>query len=209
MSAKISFGYRIKIILTFSFLFAFGYGFTNRFPVFTPKTLPICWVDTFLGFHPWTIWIYISDYLLIFLPAILISDISAMKRLIKGFLVDFAVHFPIFFFFPTTMIRPTLPKDGFINWVFHLEWLLDTPVNCFPSQHVSLCFVVAMGFWNYQRKTSILFFIWSILISISTMTTKQHYFSDVIGGMLVALIVYLLVYQRKREPHITLVSPNK
>lgn len=209
MSHQISIRYRLKIVFLFCLLFAIGYGFTNRFPVFTPRLLPATFIDDWMGFHPWTAWIYISDYVLIFLPAILMTDMGSLKRLLKAFFVNFVIHFPLFFLFPTTMTRPALDNDNLTNTVFNLVRMMDTPVNCFPSQHVSLCFVVAMGFWNYKRRLSEAMFIWATLISLSTLTTKQHYFWDVLGGLMVAWIVYMIVYRKKVQPHITLVSPNK
>ena len=201
---QVSIQFRLKVVALFVFFFTVGYGFTNRFPVFTPQLLPMTSVDHFFGFHPWTVWVYMSDYILIFLPVVLVTKISVMKHILKGFLYNFAIHFPIFFFFPTTMIRPPLLEENFTNWAFNILRLMDTPVNCFPSQHVSLCFVVAMGFWNYQRKLAIFFYCWAILISLSTLTTKQHYFWDVLGGVLVAALIYIFVYRKGIKDKITL-----
>ncbi|MBI3019190.1 MAG: phosphatase PAP2 family protein [Deltaproteobacteria bacterium] len=201
--------FRIKMIFALLACFAVGYGYTNHFPVFTPQTLPWTKIDDFFGFHPWTVWIYMSDYILIFLPAVLVTDIHVMKRLLKGYLVNFAIHFPIFFFFPTTMLRPLLVENSFLTQVFRFLWTVDTAANCFPSQHVSLCFMVAMGFWNYRRSWSWVMIIWSMLISLSTLTTKQHYFWDILGGLLVAFIVYMTVYRKKEDPKIQLVAPAK
>ncbi len=177
--------------------------------MFTPRELPLTWVDHFFGFHEWTVWIYMSDYVLIFFPILFITDIYVLKRIIKAFTIDFLIHFPIFFFWPTIIGRHPIQGNGLTAMAFQFERWMDTAVNCFPSQHVSLCFIVAMGFWNYKRRLSIGLFIWSILISISTMTTKQHYFWDVLGGLLVFYIVYFFSFRQKQAPHITLVSPNK
>ncbi|MBI2646363.1 MAG: phosphatase PAP2 family protein [Deltaproteobacteria bacterium] len=208
----ISTQFRLKMIVALSACFAVGYGYTNHFPVFTPWELPVTAVDRFFGFHPWTIWIYMSDYILIFLPAILVTHVHVMKRLLKAYLVNFAIHFPIFFFFPTILpweFRRYPIEGPILNAVFQFLWIADGLVNCFPSQHVSLCFVVAIGFWNYRRCWSWIMIIWSILISLSTLTTKQHYSWDVLGGLLVTLVVYWMVYRKKEDPKIQLVSPSK
>lgn len=196
MNPAVSLKYRLKMIGVLVLCFAIGYELTNHFPVFTPRLLPLHTIDEFFGFHPWTIWIYTSDYILIFLPALLIRHISEMKCLIRGFFLNFAIHYPLFFFFPTTMIRPELGENNLSNQIMALLRLIDTPVNCFPSQHVSLCFVIASFFWNSKRKASIIFFIWATLISISTLTTKQHYFWDVVGGIGVAWIIYFFLFRK-------------
>ncbi len=212
MSTKISPFFRFKMIVALSACFAVGYGYTNHFPIFTPRQLSVTSVDRFFGFHPWTLWIYLSDYILIFLPAILVTNIHVMKRLLKAYLINFAIHFPIFFFFPTTLpweFRMYPMGSQILDGAFQFLWILDGFTNCFPSQHVSLCFVVAMGFWNYRRKLAWGMLIWSVFISLSTLTTKQHYSWDVLGGVVVALVVYLTVYRQKKDPKIELVSPSK
>jgi membrane-associated phospholipid phosphatase len=205
MTQTVSIQYRLKITLMLSLFFVIGYGFTNHFPVFTPRHLPITAVDDFFGFHPWTVWIYMSDYFLIFLPIILIQNMVVMKRFAKGFLVNFLIHFPIFFFFPTTIHRSPVDTSTITGMIFHWLRLVDSPVNCFPSQHVSLCFVVAMAFWGYRNRWSACFFVWSALISISTMTTKQHYAWDVLGGLMVALIVCYFAFRKKAHHDFKLV----
>jgi membrane-associated phospholipid phosphatase len=34
------------------------------------------------------------------------------------------------------------------------------------------------------------FFIWSTLIALSTLTTKQHYVADIVSGLLLAVVFY-------------------
>ena len=209
MSQTISIRFRVKIVFVFLIFFAIGYGFTNRFPIFAPKVLPMTVVDDYFGFHPWTIWIYISDYLLIFLPVILVTHADMLKRLAKGFFMNCAIHYPIFFFFPTTIERPPLLEQNATASVFNWVRAMDTPVNCFPSQHVSLCFFIALAFWNYKRKWSIFFLMWAALISLSTLSTKQHYFWDILGGLLVTVITFWIVFRKHGQPHVTLVAPSR
>lgn len=206
---EVSLQYRLKMVLFFSLLFLIFYGATNRYPVFEPRLLPLTSIDQFFGFRPWTIWIYISDYLLMFFPPLFIQNKGVIKRLVQAVLLNFLLHFPAFFLFPTTMIRPPLVEQSLTNTVFHFMRQMDTPVNCFPSQHVSLCFVMAMTFLGYKKKIGVLFLIWAVLISLSTMTTKQHYIWDVVGGLTVALIIYTSVFRRKKRPQILLIDPQR
>lgn len=205
-SPEVSLKFRLKLILFFGLLFLIFYGVTNRYPIFEPKLLPLTLIDDFFGFHPWTVWIYISDYFLMFAPPFFIRKREVTGRLIKAVVMNFLLHFPIFFLIPTTMIRPPLIEQNLTNAVFHFMRLIDTPVNCFPSQHVSLCFVMAMTFISYKKKIGVLFLVWAVLISLSTMTTKQHYIWDVLGGLIVALIIYVVVFRRAKQPQMVLVN---
>ncbi|MBI4041607.1 MAG: phosphatase PAP2 family protein, partial [Deltaproteobacteria bacterium] len=135
--------------------------------------------------------------------------LDVLKKLVAAFYLNFLIHYPIFFFFPTVIERPTTSLDGWAGSAFSFLRWIDQPVNCFPSQHVSLCFVVALGFWNYRRWISIFFLFWAIAISLSTLTTKQHYFWDVLGGLVVFLICYGVVLRKESQPKLQLVSPSK
>lgn len=205
-AAEVSLTFRLKMILFFGLLFLIFYGASNRYPIFEPRLLPLTSIDRFFGFHPWTIWIYISDYFLMFAPPFFVKKRSVVERLMKAVLLNFLLHFPIFFLFPTTMVRPPLIGSDLTNTVFHSMRLADTPVNCFPSQHVSLCFVMAMTFLSYKKKIGVFFLVWAVLISLSTMTTKQHYIWDVMGGVTVALIIYGVVFRRTKRPQMVLIQ---
>ncbi|MBI2027155.1 MAG: phosphatase PAP2 family protein [Deltaproteobacteria bacterium] len=199
MTQEVTIQKRVKTGLFFLLCFAIGYGATNRFPVFDPKLLPLNFIDQYFGFHPWTVWIYMSDYLLIFMPLFFVHDEAFFKTMTRAFVWNFVIHFTIFFFFPTTMIRLALVEQNFTNTVFSLLRMIDSPVNCFPSQHVSLCFLVACCFWHYRRNLSIVFFLWATLIALSTLTTKQHYFWDVLGGLIVAALIDIFVFRKAKN----------
>jgi len=206
---KISLSYRIKVVVVFVLAFAVGYGFTNHFPIFTPRYLPMTFIDDFFGFRPWTSWIYMSDFLLMFLPIILVTEIAMMKRLMRAFFLSMSIHYLFFFFFPTTMHRPPLTGDGVTEFVFGLVRMIDTPVNCFPSMHVSLCFVVALSFWHTKKVWSVFFLIWASLIALSTLSTKQHYLWDVLGGLIIAAIACAFAFRRRTRDKLTLISPTQ
>ena len=97
-------------------------------------------------------------------------------------------------FFPTTYPRPVyLPQsNSIIQLAMDMVAAGDMPTNCFPSMHVALTAICA---WNLRRKSRLLygsFAAWAILIFLSTMTTKQHYFVDILGGIGVLVTVAAL-----------------
>ena len=189
---KVTIQYRLKLALFYLIVFVLGYGFPNRFPLFTPHPVPTTIFDAWAGFHPWTIWIYISDYLLIFIPLIFLENLTELKRFSKCVLTNFLIHFPFFIFIPTTVPRVIVNGNSFSEKFMRMQHILDEPLNCFPSQHVSLSFLIAVLFWKINKKLSITFLVWATLISISTMTTKQHYFWDVMGGLFVTGLSYFM-----------------
>jgi membrane-associated phospholipid phosphatase len=73
---------------------------------------------------------------------------------------------------------------------------MDAPANCLPSLHVSSCFISSLCFWSESRKKAIALSLWSVVVSISTMTTKQHYFIDVWTAALLTAAAYWFFFFR-------------
>lgn len=103
----------------------------------------------------------------------------------------------VFVLLPTHNVRPPLETGGFTGWAMRTIWLLDTPTNLFPSIH---CFVSWLGTryiyecrsLRHRGLTCTLCTVGSVLVFLATMFTKQHVFYDVISGVAVAEIGWLV-----------------
>jgi membrane-associated phospholipid phosphatase len=71
-------------------------------------------------------------------------------------------------------------------------YIADTPNNCFPSMHVALTSVSTWSLRGYAPRYFKLFMLWTLAIILSTLTTKQHYFVDILGGLGVLVVVVAL-----------------
>ncbi len=76
--------------------------------------------------------------------------------------------------------------DGFLPWTLGLIYDIDPPRNCFPSLHVAWAFVAGLSCHRVHRGVGLAAIGWASLIGISTLYTEQHYFADVIAGVLLA-----------------------
>ncbi len=162
----------------------------------TPRPMPLTWIDIHTPFLIWTFWIYVSDYFFLGLGGMLCKDVQAFKSFRKAFWATLLLHVLIFVIFPTEFSRQALPESGITAEFFHLLYKVDTTVNCFPSLHVSMTLLASFVISSNHRKLTIPAFIWGLAIVISTLTTKQHYWYDVVGGTVVALIMFFVVYRR-------------
>lgn len=143
-------------------------------------------VDRAIPFLPWTIAIYLSQFVLLFLAL----RRERGWRIYISIAIATLVSCAVFLFYPTTIARPPVN-----NTAFDALWLFDVPENCFPSLHVSLALIAA---YYWQRWFAV---VWAIAIAVSTMTTKQHYFVDMAGGVAVALIATLAPGPWPRPSH--------
>lgn len=101
-------------------------------------------------------------------------------------------------------LRPTGPMDDnlFARMVGFL-YTIDTPTNLWPSIHVynslgaHLAVMHSNGLYRHKwlRYASLL--LCSSII-FSTMFLKQHSFFDVITALIMALVLYLICYQKAR-----------
>lgn len=111
----------------------------------------------------------------------------------------------IFTSFPTCLDRTKeglldiAKQPGFFNQLLSLTYTLDggdIGRNILPSFHCLLAFVPTLG--TFLRKDSPLWWriasmVSVLLICLSTLFTKQHYFVDVIAGLGIAAISFYLI----------------
>jgi membrane-associated phospholipid phosphatase len=90
----------------------------------------------------------------------------------------------IFLAYPTTVLRDDDLAQNATSFMRSLLKLMDVRTNWFPSLHVALATLatraVPVGRW---RRIAVL---WAAAICLSTLTTRQHVFVDVVGGLALA-----------------------
>jgi membrane-associated phospholipid phosphatase len=167
---------------------------SNHVHLFPPQFLPMTWVDQAVPFAPWTVWIYLSEYIFFGIIYALTRNYANLNKYWYSFVGLQIVSVTIFWIWPTTYPRDSFPLVGdmanWTNYAFASLRASDTPANCCPSLHVSSVYLSSFVFLEEQKKKFPFFFIWGTLIALSTLTTKQHYLVDVISGLVMALLFY-------------------
>lgn len=191
--ARTNWKYKTFLFILFMLGYAVFYVLPNFRPVFPPMLLPRTPADFFFPLVPWTFLIYVSDYFFIFFTIAMLKD-EAFHSFSRMMFASLVICGAFFLCFPTTYPRPPYPPadNAFVNWVMGLVGAGDTPLNCFPSMHVTL---TAVSAWSLRQRGPgvVLFFLaWAIAIFVSTLTTKQHYFTDILGGLAVAFTVAVM-----------------
>jgi len=170
---------------------------TNHFHLFEPSGLPLLEFEKKIPFLPWTVWIYTTDYVYLFVVVFLIRS-EKVDLYFYSFMVFTLIVLFIFVLFPTVYPRGNWEVAGGSSGgiLMNLVRWVDTPANCFPSAHIGTCVLGALFIKRVSRSILPIFTLWTILISISTLTTKQHYFLDIVGGIVLAYISYYAVFNR-------------
>lgn len=180
--------FRVLLVTVTGIFLSYSYRTVNQF--FAPKfdfALPI---DNQIPFVPWTGLIYWSYYGL-FVGGAWVIDAALFTRAWVGVLVCNLASYVAYAFFTAYVPHPDVSfvQPDWLGDLYRGFYLLDDPGNTLPSLH---CALSALLGWNI-RKHNKLWLVWAVAISISTLTTKEHVFLDLIGGWLLAAVVQLTI----------------
>lgn len=151
---------------------------------------------------------YLGSYFFWIFNYILVSRVSKDNcyRLAISDLLGKLTCFIIYITYPTTNIRPDITTSGVFANLLKFLYNTDAANNLFPSIHVLVSWYCFVGLRNnktipaWYRYFSLFM---AVMISISTLTTKQHVIVDVIAGVVLAeltwqLSLQLLLYRAKK-----------
>lgn len=165
---------------------------TNHYDLLT-------FLDAQIPFIPQFIWIYhtiiptaVITSLILFQKKELFLSLTYANIFAGTILCLFYILFPSFY-----------PREGYIDTTtisglfLELTRRVDGAHNTFPSGHVTFSWLLAffVGLTQKGKQYSILkviYFGWAILISISTLTLKQHFLIDVVFGVALAGVIFYI-----------------
>ena len=158
-------------------------------------------IDRATPFLPWTVVIYAGAFVYWYVSYALIlrGKKENAFRFLSAHIMSLVVFFFCFVFLPTTNSRPTI--EGHTLWDFGMRiiYASDTPTNLFPSLHCQFSWLCARALGNtgHRKWFKIFAYVFTILIFISTLTTKQHVIVDVFAGWLLGEITFDLCKSKK------------
>jgi len=166
--------------------FCMLYIFTGRVHLLKPSPLPMWAIDRLIPFIGWTVWVYHTQLFFLLFGVWAIKQTTNISRTLYAMAMASASSFAVFFVYPTTLPRASMASDVLTGQAFAFLYAIDPATNCFPSLHVALAALAALGVAGESKRMGIVAMTWAALIGVSTLTTRQHYFIDVIGGLCVA-----------------------
>jgi membrane-associated phospholipid phosphatase len=138
-----------------------------------------------IPFLPWTIWIYFSFFVFIGSTVFRVENDLFWRFIVSSTLAaliawSFVLLLPISFDRPD----PTLITSDLYRKIYSFVHDADPSHITFPSLHVAVTWICNLLLWN--RPGRWWRFALGVAISLSTLFTKQHLISDVIGGVALA-----------------------
>ena len=166
-----------------------------------------CTLDSRIPFVRQFVLIYVMWYPLMLGTTLflLLKDRRAFVRFARALVIGLSACMLIFVLLPSGQeLRPAeVPGSDLSAWLLRAIYAADTNTNVFPSMHVvgTLAAMVAVfdsrcipdaARWGVAAL--------GVLINASTVLIKQHSVLDILGGVALYALVYLLVY-RLPEKH--------
>lgn len=153
-------------------------------------------VDKHIPFTKYFIIPYVSWYLYVgfFLMLLCVVNEKSYRGLLINLLIGMIISYIIFYVFPTTVPRPIINSKDIFSRLVLIIYNRDNPYNCFPSIHVINAALTAIYVNRESKLNRVIKGISttvSILIILSTMFIKQHYFLDAVAGILIAYTLYI------------------
>lgn len=164
-----------------------AYFTLNHFPLFEARALPLTWIDRAMPFWLWTIWPYLVMISAPVALPLVIRQEAIFRQALWAYVPAVGLTLACHGFWPTRIDRPNPSSDAtFSTWAYRMMLELDTPHSCFPSGHVVGPMILCWAFWRDGWRSGPWLLALFALLSLTIMTTKQHYFWDLLAGYLVA-----------------------
>lgn len=163
--------------------------------------VPITTWDRFVPMIPVFLVPYCLYYLILPLPFVAAyrKDKASKSRdnlFVVGatFFVASTICNAIFILFPTEILRPPVVGSGVFAQLLDFLHTHDGTVALLPSGHVTYSLTAALTVTHLDRKLAKAVWPAALFVLPSTVLIKQHYIVDILGGIIVALLVYLVVF---------------
>jgi membrane-associated phospholipid phosphatase len=160
--------------------------------------------DRALPLQPAWALVYGALYMfLIVLPVFVVREEAHIRRTFWAYVAVWVTAYACFLVYPTVAPRPPeVGGDGFAVWGLRFLYDADPPYNCFPSLHVAHSFVSALTCYRLDRRLGVAALVCASLVAVSTLFTRQHYIADVVAGIALALVAYVLILRGHPRPNI-------
>ncbi|MDF2881233.1 MAG: hypothetical protein K0R54_1790 [Clostridiaceae bacterium] len=168
-----------------------------------PKHIMYCFLDYYIPFVKEFVIAYFFwfVYMAIGLLYLGFKSKKDFYKLVLFLALSMSISYIIFIIYPNAQFpRPIITSRDIFSRLVAFLYSIDGTNNVFPSIHVANAIGVHASLINCDklkdaRKTKAVSFIAMASICASTVLIKQHSVIDVGGGVILALIIYMLIYK--------------
>lgn len=183
---------RFKKIILLLIIIALNFGVYRLVQMMNPVGINLeIGLDTYIPFISEFVVIYLFHIpMIIFAFAFYWNDYRTYRSMSLMLITVVLISLMIYSTFQTEVTRPIITSTDFFTRLTTTIYQYDMPNNAFPSLHVSLTSIISMCVYEKDKKVGIILLIITFFIIMSTMFIKQHVFLDVIGGLILAFVIF-------------------
>jgi fatty acid desaturase len=165
---------------------------TQRFVLFDATIMPVTPLDRAIPFAVAFIVPYVSFFLLILTPLLVVEDPQELRDVAFGFGLIVVVSSVAFLLWPTILSAATAKRMTLLAF--------DTERNACPSLHASLALYCALCVGRHIQAQFAKYglWIWTVLVIGSAMLIKRHVAIDIAAGAALGWAVYLVLFRPVR-----------
>ena len=134
--------------------------------------------------------LYALGYLLPIYAVFRIPTTAGLVRMMWAFLLTLGVAYAVYLIFPVYLERPALEIDSLATYMLSLEYK-DHSYNHFPSLHVALVWLGFLAGRSGMKRPAI-YAALAAGMSVAPVFIKQHYVVDLIAGLLLAGVAWIV-----------------
>ena len=144
--------------------------------------LQVGWVIPYVLCYP--LWAFALGWL------IWKMDKHQFQQAIAGLFFTCSLGVSIFILFPTYVVQPELQGTDIFSNILRSIQVAGGDHDAIPSAHIYTTTILALFYNDWYPKQKWLWLLIIVIVSLSTLFTKQHYILDVFGGYVTGWLGY-------------------
>lgn len=179
------------------------FGEVREFKTFVDDLIPL-WTPfviiyiSYFGLLIWTFIYFIKN-----------NKAAALKTGLAAVIIACSSAYIFYYLFQNKINRPLVANTNIFNISYNYLNSQVDQYNALPSLHVAISVIVAAIFFKSKLKLFRFVLIWVILIILSTVLTKQHYFLDLVTGLILGVLSYWCANYLGKFAKISLSLPER
>jgi len=186
----------LRIAIAFYLIWTVLFILEGFYAVTLPTTDLTSRIDDLIPLVPGFVWIYMFCYVFPFVTLFVVKDWHRFNRALLSIalctLLAFVGHLAI----PVAFPRPSLDSSVSARMLaFIYENDFKPGAQNFPSLHVAVALIIYFTCrkQGLKRPAEGAILVMALLIILSTVFIKQHLFVDLVGGLILAVIVWVFI----------------
>ena len=126
---------------------------------------------------------------------------AQFRKAIAGLFFACSLGVLVFLLFPTYVVHPDIRGEDLLSKLLLSLMIAGGDYDALPSAHIYVTTILALFYSEWFPKQRWLWIAIVVIVSLSTLFTKQHYIADVLAGYLTGWMGYRfgLWWQTRRE----------